>query len=317
MLLYTLKRILHVTPVALGVTIICFLLVHLAPGDPLTAVMPIDATAQQQAEMRAAYGFDKPLPVQYGIWLWKVLQGDLGNSIASGRPVLNEVARAVGNSLILASVATLIGFAFGIFFGFVAGYFRNSPLDKIASLLSVVGVSVPHYWLGMVMVIIFAATLGWLPPTGAGPDGSGNWRPDFEHLRYIILPAVTMSVIPMGIIARTVRALVADILSQEFVQALRAKGLGEWGVFKHVVTNTAPTALAVMGLQLGYLLGGSVLVETVFAWPGTGFLLNAAIFQRDLPLLQGTILVLAMFFVMLNLLVDVLQTTLDPRIQRT
>ena len=126
-----------------------------------------------------------------------------------------------------------------------------------------------------------------------------------------------MSVIPMSIIARTVRALVADILSQEFVQALRAKGLGEWGVFKHVVTNAAPTALAVMGLQLGYLLGGSILIETVFAWPGTGFLLNAAIFQRDLPLLQGTILVLAMFFVMLNLLVDVLQTTLDPRIQRT
>ncbi len=246
-----------------------------------------------------------------------MLQGDLGHSIATGRPVLSEVSRAVGNSLILASVATLIGFTFGTFFGFVAGYFRDSPLDKAASALSVFGVSVPHYWLGIVMVIIFSAQLGWLPPTGAGPDGSGNWRPDPEHLRYIILPAVTMSVIPMGIIARTVRALVADILSQEFVQALRAKGLGEWGVFKHVVTNAAPTALAVMGLQLGYLLGGSILIETVFAWPGTGFLLNAAIFQRDLPLLQGTILVLAMFFVTLNLIVDVLQTALDPRIQRS
>jgi peptide/nickel transport system permease protein len=256
------------------------------------------------------------LPVQFGIWLWKVLHGDLGQSIASGRPVLSEVGRAVGNSLILASVATLIGFTFGTFFGFVAGYFRDSALDKVASAVSVLGVSVPHYWLGIVMVIVFSATLGWLPPTGAGPDGSGNWRPDMEHLRYIILPAVTMSVIPMGIIARTVRALVADILAQEFVQALRAKGLSEWGVFKHVVTNAAPTALAVMGLQLGYLLGGSILIETVFAWPGTGFLLNAAIFQRDLPLLQGTILVLAMFFVALNLIVDVLQTALDPRIQR-
>ena len=316
MLLYTLKRILYVTPVALGVSIFCFLLVHLAPGDPLTAIMPVDATAAQQAEMRAAYGFDKPLPVQYAIWLWKVLHGDLGSSIASGRPVLSEVARAVGNSLILASVATVIGFTFGTFFGFVAGYFRDSALDKIASAVSVFGVSVPHYWLGIVMVIIFSATLGWLPPTGAGPDGSGNWKPDLEHLRYLILPAITMSVIPMGIIARTVRALVADILAQEFVQALRAKGLSEWGVFKHVVTNAAPTALAVMGLQLGYLLGGSILIETVFAWPGTGFLLNAAIFQRDLPLLQGTILVLAMFFVFLNLIVDVLQTALDPRIQR-
>jgi peptide/nickel transport system permease protein len=316
MLLYTLKRILYVTPVALGVSIICFLLVHLAPGDPLTAVMPIDATAAQQAEMRSAYGFDRPLPVQFALWLWRVLHGDLGNSIASGRPVLSEVSRAVGNSLILASLATLIGFAFGTFFGFVAGYFRGSPLDKIASALSVFGVSVPHYWLGIVLVIIFSVQLNWLPPTGAGPGGSAEWRPDAEHLKYIILPAITMSVIPMGIIARTVRALVADILSQEFVQALRAKGLGEWGVFKHVVTNAAPTALAVMGLQLGYLLGGSILIETVFAWPGTGFLLNAAIFQRDLPLLQGIILVLAMFFVFLNLVVDVLQTALDPRIQR-
>ncbi len=254
--------------------------------------------------------------MQYAIWLWHVLQGDLGISIATGRPVLGEVSRAVVNSLILASVATLIGFTFGTLFGFVAGYHRNSILDRAASALSVFGVSVPHYWLGMVLVIIFSATLGWLPPTGAGPDGSGNWRPDFEHLRYIILPAVTMSVIPTGIIARTVRALVADILSQDFVEALRAKGMNEWGVFKHVVRNAAPTALAIMGLQLGYLLGGSILIETVFAWPGTGFLLNAAIFQRDLPLLQGSILVLAMFFVGLNLIVDVMQTALDPRIER-
>lgn len=198
----------------------------------------------------------------------------------------------------------------------MAGYFRNSILDRLASAVSVFGVSVPHYWLGMVLVIVFSAQLGWLPPTGAGPDGSGNWRPDLDHLRYILLPALTMSVIPMGVIARTIRALVGDILSQDFVGALRAKGMSEFGVFKHVVKNAAPTALAIMGLQLGYLLGGSILIETVFAWPGTGFLLNAAIFQRDLPLLQGAILVLAMFFVALNLIVDVVQTALDPRIER-
>ena len=316
MLLYILKRLIAVTPVAFGVSVVCFLLVHLAPGDPLSAILPADATQATIDEMRAAYGFDKPLPVQYLIWLWHVLHGDLGISIATGRPVLGEVSRAVVNSLILASVATVIGFTFGTLFGFVAGYHRNSVADRAASALSVFGVSVPHYWLGMVLVIVFSATLGWLPPTGAGPDGSGNWRPDFDHLRYLILPAVTMSVIPMGIIARTVRALVADILSQDFVEALRAKGLDERGVFRHVVRNAAPTALAIMGLQLGYLLGGSILVETVFAWPGTGFLLNAAIFQRDLPLLQGSILVLAMFFVLLNLLVDVMQTALDPRIER-
>ena len=217
----------------------------------------------------------------------------------------------------LATVATLIGFLLGSLFGFVAGYFRNSWADKLASFLSVIGVSVPHYWLGMVLVIIFAAQLNWLPATGAGPGSSSEWALDWAHIRHLILPAITMSVIPMGIIARTVRALVAEILDQEFVVGLRAKGLTDFGVFRHVVKNVAPTALAVMGLQLGYLLGGSILIETVFSWPGTGFLLNSAIFQRDLPLLQGTILVLAMFFVLLNLLVDLMQGALDPRIARS
>jgi peptide/nickel transport system permease protein len=317
MLSYILRRLAYMLLVAFGVSIVCFSLVHITPGDPLTAILPSDASLELQNQMRAAYGFDKPLVVQYGLWFWKAMHGDLGASIATGRPVASEVTRAVGNTLILATVATMIGFTFGTLFGFVAGYFRDSWPDKLASAVSVLGVSVPHYWLGMVMVIIFSAQLGWLPPTGAGPGGSTNWRPDPEHLRYIILPAITMSVIPMGVISRTVRALVADILNQEFVQALRAKGLTEFGVFRHVVTNAAPTALAVMGLQLGYLLGGSILIETVFSWPGTGFLLNAAIFQRDLPLLQGTILVLAMFFVLLNLAVDVVQTALDPRIERS
>jgi peptide/nickel transport system permease protein len=182
--------------------------------------------------------------------------------------------------------------------------------------MSIVGVSVPHYWLGMVLVIVFAAQLNWLPATGAGPGSSADWVWNWEHVRHLILPAVTMSVIPMGIIARTVRALVAEMLAQEFVVGLRAKGLTDVGVFFHIVKNVAPTALAVMGLQLGYLLGGSILIETVFSWPGTGFLLNSAIFQRDLPLLQGTILVLAMFFVLLNLIVDIVQGLLDPRISR-
>lgn len=316
MLIYALKRLLYVLPVAFGVSIVCFLLVHLTPGDPLTAVLPVDASAELQAQMRAIYGFDKPLPVQYVIWLGKIVTGDLGTSIASGRAVLTEVSRAVANTLMLAALATMIGFFFGCLFGFVAGYYRGSAMDRIASALSVLGVSMPHYWLGMVLVIIFSVQLNWLPSTGAGPGGSAEWAWDWVHIRHLILPAITMSVIPMGVIARTIRALVAEILSQDFVQALAAKGLTTRGIFTHVVKNTAPTALAVMGLQLGYLLGGSILIETVFAWPGTGFLLNLAIFQRDLPLLQGTILVLAMFFVLLNLLVDVLQTTLDPRIQR-
>ena len=317
MLNYLFRRFVYTLPIMLGVALVCFALVHLAPGDPLVSVLPADASADLQAQMRTLYGFDRPYPVQFFAWVTRALQGDLGTSIATGRSVTAEVMKAVSNTLVLASVATLIGFFFGCLFGFVAGYFRDSWADKTASFLSVVGVSVPHYWLGMVLVIVFAAQLNWLPATGAGPTGSSDWAWDWLHMRHLVLPAITMSVIPMGIIARTVRALVADILAQEFVVGLRAKGLTDLGVFRHVVKNVAPTALAVMGLQLGYLLGGSILIETVFSWPGTGFLLNSAIFQRDLPLLQGTILVLAMFFVLLNLAVDVVQSTLDPRISRS
>jgi len=316
MIAYLLRRLLYTLPIMVGVALVCFALVHLAPGDPLVSVLPPDASAELQAQLRTLYGFDRSLPEQFFSWVWRAVQGDLGTSIATSRPVTAEVMTAVVNTLRLAVVATLIGFFFGCLFGFVAGYFRNSWIDRGASLLSVLGVSVPHYWLGMVLVIVFAAQLNWLPATGAGPGGSGDWAWNWEHMRHMLLPALTMSVIPMGIVARTVRALVAEILSQEFVVGLRAKGLTHVGVFRHVVKNAAPTALAVMGLQLGYLLGGSILIETVFAWPGTGFLLNSAIFQRDLPLLQGTILVLAMFFVVLNVVVDIVQTMLDPRIAR-
>lgn len=317
MLAYLLRRIGYAVPILLGAAFVCFALVHLAPGDPLVSILPPDASGELQAHLRELYGFNRSLPEQFALWLWRALHGDLGVSIASNRPVVTEVLTAVVNTIRLSVVAILIGFALGCIFGFVAGYFRGSWVDRCASVLSVLGVSVPHYWLGMVMVIVFSSELGLLPAGAAGPNGSADWVWDWDHAQYLVLPALTMSVIPMGIVARTVRALVADILQQEFIVGLQARGLSELGVLRHVVKNAAPTALAVMGIQLGYLLGGSILVETVFAWPGTGFLLNSAIFQRDLPILQGTILVLATFFVLLNLLVDVLQTLLDARIART
>lgn len=317
MLSFLLRRLIYTLPIMVGVALVCFSLVHLAPGDPLMAILPPDASQDLRDQLMDLYGFNRSYPEQFFHWVARAVQGDLGTSIATNRPVTDEVLKAVNNTLRLAVFATIIGFIFGSLFGFVAGYFQNSWVDKAASLTSVLGVSVPHYWLGMVMVIIFSSTLMWLPPGGAGPGGSADWIWNWEHMKHLILPAVTMSVIPMGIIARTVRALVADILAQEFIVGLRAKGMTNVGIFMHVVKNSAPTALAVMGLQLGYLLGGSILIETVFSWPGTGFLLNAAIFQRDLPLLQGTILVLAMFFVVLNMIVDVIQTLLDPRIARS
>jgi peptide/nickel transport system permease protein len=316
MFLYILKRLLYTLPIALGVTLVSFTLVYLAPGDPLNAIAPADAPADLIETLRATYGLDRPMPVRYALWLGRALHGDLGASIATGRSVSAEVMSAVSNTLVLASVAALVGVTIGCLLGALAGYRAGSWVDRVATAISVVGVSVPHYWLGLVLTIVFSVGLGWLPAMGAGPGGSGEWLWDAEHLQYLILPAATLCVIPMGIITRTVRALVADTVNQEFVVALRARGLSSFDVFMHVAKNAAPTVLAVTGLQIGYLMGGSILVETVFAWPGTGFLLNTAIFQRDIPLLQGIILVLCLFFVALNLLVDIAQPLMDPRIRR-
>jgi peptide/nickel transport system permease protein len=316
MFAYLIRRILYVVPIGLGVTVLVFALVHIAPGDPISAIVPPDAPEEMVQELRKAYGFDRPLPVQYATWLGRVLIGDLGRSVARGREVVDELTLAVPNTLILAVGGTLLGFTLGAFFGGVAGYFQGRWIDKLATATAITGVSVPHYWLGLVLVIIFSVELNVLPSFGMGPGGSTAWQWNAEHLKHLVLPVITLSVIPMGIITRTIRATVAEILNQEYVQTLHAKGLLNHQVLLHVVKNAAPTTLAIMGLQLGYLLGGSILVETVFQWPGTGSLLNSAIFERDLPLLQGTILVLAMFFVLLNLFVDIVQSMIDPRMVR-
>src|SRR5436189_2332830 len=226
-LAYVLRRIVYVIPIVISVALVCFLLVHITPGDPLVAILPADASQELAAQLRIAYGFDRPLPVQFGLWLWRAVNGDLGHSIATGRPVLSEVMRAVGNTVTLAIAAAMIGFSLGLLFGLVAGYFRDTWIDKVSTSVAIAGVSVPHYWLGMVLVIIFSVQLNWLPAVGAGPGGSGAWAWDWDHLRYLVLPAITTSVIPMGIVTRTVRALTGDILSQDFVEALPVKCLRE------------------------------------------------------------------------------------------
>ena len=313
MIAYLLKRLAAAVPVALAVSLICFLLVQLAPGDPLSVVLPSDATQEQIDATKARYGLDRPLVVQYALWLGNVLQGDLGTSIATGRPVGAEIANALGYSLSLAALAAGMAVVLGVGLGMVAGYSAGGWLDKLASAIAISGVSVPHYWLGIVLVVVFSAELNWLPAMGAASGDPGLT----DRLRHMILPAIALAAMPMGIITRSVRALVAETLGREFVSALVARGLGQGAVFVHVAKNVAPTALAVLGVQIGYLMAGSILVETVFAWPGTGSLLNQAILQRDLPLLQGTILVLAMIFVGLNLIVDIVQPLFDPRISRT
>lgn len=313
MLVYLAKRLAAAVPIALAVSILCFLLVQIAPGDPLSVVLPSDASEEIVQATKEYYGLDKPLPVQYILWLGRALTGDLGTSIATGRPVADEIGKAIGYTLWLALLASAIGFTLGTLLGVIAGYRINSPLDKLVSTIAISGVSVPHYWLGIVLVVVFSVYFNILPAMGAGTGADMSLA---ERLQFMVLPAITLAAMPTGIVTRSVRALVADTLGREFVTALTAKGLTRAQVFWHVVKNAAPTALAVIGVQMGYLMAGSILVETVFSWPGTGLLLNGAILQRDIPLLQGTILVLALFFVGLNLIVDVLQPLLDPRISR-
>lgn len=308
-------RIIYTVPIALSVSVICFLLLYMAPGDPIYGLVPPDTPADVIKMLRQEFGLDQPLPVQFIRWLGHIVQGDFGKSISTGQTVWSLLSVALANTFVLALCAAILGFVMGSVLGGIAGVYKNTWIDRSVLGTAVAGVSVPHYWLGMVLVIIFSVYLGWLPATGNG-GGDSQWAWDGEHLRHLILPSITLAVIPAGLIARTVRGAVIEVLSQDFVTTLRANGILHWGIAKHVIKNVAPGVLAVMGLQLGYLMGGSILVETVFNWPGSGSLLNYAIFQRDIPIVQGTVLMLAQIFVFINLLVDLLQTALDPRIQR-
>ena len=312
MLIFAIRRLFQAIPILFGVSLVVFGLVHIVPGNPIDMLMPPEASPDVIAQMKAAFGFDKPLYMQYLLWLLRAVQGDFGLSVFNATPVWGQLIAALENTFVLAILAAILGFSMGIFCGMVSALYHGRWPDKVFSAIATVGVSLPHYWCAIVLVMACAVFHDWLPAQGMGDDG----LPWYERLQYLVLPVVTLSLIPMGVIGRLVRATVLDILGQDFVGALSAKGLTRWPVIRHIAKNAAPPILALMGLQFGYLLGGSILVETVFNWPGSGNLLNLAIFRRDIPVLQATILVLATFFVVLNLLVDIAQAAIDPRIRR-
>ena len=312
MLRYIVRRLIYMTPILFGVSLVIFLILHLVPGDPARLVAGLDATKEDVEIIRSSLGLDRPLPVQYVKWLERVVvHGDLGRSIATRRPVVQDVMDALRNSVILAVASSLLALAPGLVLGTLAAFRRGTVVDKIVSAIAITGVSVPHYWAAIILVIVFSVRLNWLPAMGGPSEPSLG-----SYVHHMLLPAVALALIPLGVITRVVRAAVLEILAQEFVLTLRMKGLHAGALVRHVLKNAAPQILTVMGLQFGFALGGSVLVETVFSWPGTGYLLNIAIFQRDMPLLQGIILVLSTVFVLLNLAVDVLQGLIDPRIVR-
>jgi peptide/nickel transport system permease protein len=315
--LYALRRLLMTVPILLGVTVICFALVKLAPGDPVQNLVRPETSAADIAKLRAYYGLDQPLVIQYFVWLWRVLSGDLGMSIANNMPVAGEVFRAFFNTITVALISVVLAFVLSMVLGVIAATHQGGIVDRVVTAVAVFGISVPTFWLAVVLVILFAVNLNWLPATGMGSGGSDTFNYfDWNDFKFAVMPIIALALPPLGIMTRTTRSSLSEILNQDFIQTLRAKGLSEFSIITHAVRNIMPQAIAMLGLQLGYLIGGSVLVETVFTWPGTGFLLNKAILTRDIPLLQGTILVLATVFVLINLVVDLVQSLIDPRIKR-
>jgi peptide/nickel transport system permease protein len=314
MLEFIARRSLQAIPVLFGVSVAVFLLVNMMPGSAIDVLLPPEATQELVDQVKRIYGLDRPIWQRYFSWLLLLLSGDLGTSVFSAKAIGPDLFDALKNTLQLAVLSAAVGFSSGTLLGFFAATSSSRAVDKVLSIFAIIGVSIPHYWLGIVLVVVFSVLLNWLPAQGMGEPGLPlSW----EQIQHLILPVMTLSLIPMGIIARLVRATVLEVLSRDLVPSLDARGLHRSTVLRHVAKNAAPAILALMGLQFGYLLGGSILIETVFNWPGVGNLLNLAIFRRDIPVIQATILTLALFFVLINLAVDILQAVIDARMRRT
>ena len=308
------RRLLHLAPVLLGVSVIVFMVLHLAPGDPAEVMLGANANKEDLDRLRTQLGLDQPLHVQYFTWISHVARGDLGRSLWMKRPVLGEVLERFKATILLTGSALLLSTLGGLALGIASATRANSLLDRLSGVASLFGASMPVFWLGIVLMVIFSLWLGWLPASGMyAPYGGGGLR---DLLAHLILPAVTLAAASVTIIARLTRATMLETLGQDYVRTARAKGLGErMVVWRHALKNALIPIVTVVGVQAGYLLGGAVLTETVFAWPGVGTLVVQGILARDMPLVQGGVLVIAFSFVLVNLAVDTLYAWLDPRIK--
>ena len=305
MLTFVLRRLLLAVPVLLGVVFVVMLTVDLLPGDAVTLMLGEHATKDAVAKLRDHLGLDKPFLVRYLEYVGRVVRGDLGRSIQQNRPVSDELADAWPATLELTIAALVLAAVAGIVAGVASAVWPNSIFDALARLGSLFGLSMPIFWTGLVLIVVFSLWLNWLPVGGAG------------SLTHLILPAVTLALPSVAMISRMTRAAVLDVLREDYVRTARAKGVGEiWVLGRHALRNAFIPILTLLGLQSGQLMGGAVLTETVFAWPGLGRLMVKAIFARDYILLQGAVLVFALAFVVINLLVDLSYGLLDPRIGR-
>lgn len=304
------KRILLTVPILLGVSIICFLLMSVLPGNPAASMLSDQMSAAEKKQVMDEMGLNDPLPVRYIHWLGQVLHGDLGYSTQRQRPVATLLEQAYGNTFILALISALLGVAIGVLLGYVAGTRRGGIVDRIVSVFSLAGLSIPSFFLAIVLLSVFAGQLRLLPAGGAALN-AGLW----PAIQTLAMPVVTGGMITTAITARVTRASIIDVAGSDFVETLRAKGLKEGQVRRHVLRNAISPVLTTSGVQLGYLLGGSVIVETIFRWPGMGLLVFNAISSRDLLVIQGATLVIAVTFVLINLLVDIVQAMIDPRVR--
>lgn len=300
---YIARRLLLTVPVVLGVAILVFSMIRLIPGDPARAIAGVQATPEFIEQVRARYALDEPLPVQFGIFLRDLSQGNLGTSTFSRRPVATEISERFPRTLLLATTSMVIATIVGVSAGIVSATKRNSWFDNLSMFVALVGVAAPVFWLALMLQLLFAVQLRLLPATGLG-----TWR-------HLVLPAITLGMASAGLMARITRSSMLEVLKQDYITTARAKGLAErFVVYKHALKNALIPVVTVMGLQFGILLGGAVLTETVFAWPGIGRLLVDSILRRDYPVVQATVMLMAFVFVLINLVVDIIYAFLDPRI---
>jgi peptide/nickel transport system permease protein len=331
---YIARRLLNLIPVLLGITLLVFTFLHLIPGDPAVVMAGERATPEQVAALREQLGLNQPLPLQYLIFLGNLLRFDFGTSIISGVPIAEEIRIRWPATFELSVGAMLVAVIVGIPAGVLAAVRKNSALDNLTMSGSLLGVSLPVYWLGLLLIYLFAVNLHWLPPSGrlsieAGFNFKpitgfyvldallqGNFKALQDVLAHLVLPALTLSTIPLAILARLTRSAMLEVLSQDYIRTARAKGLLErWVVFKHALKNALLPVVTIIGLQFGTLLGGAILTETIFSWPGIGSWIYEGILARDYPVVQGGVVFVAIAFVLINLLVDISYAFLDPRIQ--
>ncbi|MCB0047353.1 MAG: ABC transporter permease [Caldilineaceae bacterium] len=312
MLRFIVRRLLTTILVILGVTFISFLIIHLVPGDPARIMLGLNATEEKVAEVQRAMGLDRPFIVQYGNWLADLLRGNLGESFITGQSVTQAVVERLPRTLTLAGAALVIALLIALPAGIIAALRPRSPAAYFATIFSQVGVSIPDFWMGIMLILLFSLTLRWLPPSGYAPFSESP----LEWLRHLILPAVTVGIVSGSVLTRFVRSAMLEALHQDYVRTARAKGISERHVvLRHVLRNAMIPIVTVTGLQLAGLLGGVVIVEVIFAWPGLGRLALDAVQRRDYPMMQGAVLFVALAFALVNLLVDILYAYLDPRIK--